>query len=81
MSLMPRSRLMRRLGEVADGRGDGGAGAEQRAAPPGAVEQAARPRARHRTTQVSTEPAKPSQDFLGLTDGAIGCLPSRTPKA
>ena len=33
------------------------------------------------TTQVSTDPPKPSQDFLGLTEGAIGCLPSSTPKA
>ena len=32
-------------------------------------------------TQASTDPAKPSQDFLGLIDFAIGCLPSRTPAA
>ena len=29
--------------------------------------------------QAAAEPAKPSQDFLGDTDGAIGCLPSSTP--
>ncbi len=28
-----------------------------------------------------TEPAKPSQDFFGLIDGAIGCLPRNTPAA
>ena len=28
-----------------------------------------------------TDPAKPSQDFFGDSFGAIGCLPSRTPKA
>ena len=32
-------------------------------------------------TQASAEPAAPSQDFLGLTDGAIGCLPASTPTA
>ena len=31
--------------------------------------------------QASTEPAKPSQDFFGLTVGAIGCLPNSTPVA
>ena len=31
--------------------------------------------------QASTEPAKPSQDFFGLIDGAIGCLPNSTPAA
>ena len=29
----------------------------------------------------STEPANPSHDFLGLSDGAIGCLPNLTPTA
>ena len=33
------------------------------------------------TTHSSTEPAKPSHDFLGLIVGAIGCLPKRTPAA
>ena len=28
---------------------------------------------------VTCEPAKPSQDFLGLIVGAIGCLPASTP--
>ena len=27
----------------------------------------------------SAEPAKPSQDFFGLTVGAIGCRPNSTP--
>ena len=31
------------------------------------------------TTQLSHDPAKPSHDFLGLTVGAIGCLPNSTP--
>ena len=31
--------------------------------------------------QAVTEPAKPSQDFFGLIDGAIGCLPNSTPAA
>ena len=30
-------------------------------------------------TQKTTEPAKPSHDFLGEITGAIGCLPNRTP--
>ena len=25
---------------------------------------------------MTTEPAKPSHDFLGLSDGAIGCRPN-----
>lgn len=28
---------------------------------------------------ATVDPAKPSQDFLGLIDGAIGCLPSQMP--
>ena len=28
---------------------------------------------------VTCDPAKPSQDFLGLILGAIGCLPASTP--
>ncbi len=31
--------------------------------------------------QAVTEPAKPSQDFFGLMDGAMGCLPNSTPAA
>ena len=31
------------------------------------------------TAQNSADPAKPSQDFFGLTVGAIGCLPNSTP--
>ena len=31
--------------------------------------------------QAMTEPASPSQDFLGDTDGASGCLPKKTPVA
>ena len=31
------------------------------------------------TMPVTREPAKPSQDFLGLIVGAIGCLPASTP--
>ncbi len=30
-------------------------------------------------TPASREPAKPSQDFFGLIDGAIGWRPKRTP--
>ena len=33
------------------------------------------------TTQLAHDPAKPSQDFFGLTVGAIGCLPNMTPAA
>ena len=32
-------------------------------------------------TQATTEPAAPSQDFLGLIEGAMGCLPVSTPTA
>src|SRR5690606_6905683 len=28
---------------------------------------------------ASSEPARPSHDFFGLTDGAIGCRPKNTP--
>jgi hypothetical protein len=31
--------------------------------------------------QATTDPAMPSHDFFGLIDGAIGCLPRRTPAA
>ena len=31
------------------------------------------------TVPNSTEPANPSQDFLGLIFGAIGCRPNSTP--
>ena len=31
--------------------------------------------------QAATDPAMPSHDFLGLIDGAIGCLPNSTPAA
>ena len=31
--------------------------------------------------QASTEPPRPSQDFFGLIEGAIGCLPNSTPAA
>ena len=30
---------------------------------------------------ATTDPAKPSQDFFGLIDGAIACLPNITPAA
>src|SRR6476646_3519864 len=30
---------------------------------------------------ATTEPEKPSQDFFGEIDGAIGCLPNSTPAA
>ena len=33
------------------------------------------------TAAKTAEPAKPSHDFFGLTDGAIGWRPSRTPAA
>jgi hypothetical protein len=33
------------------------------------------------TVQTTTDPAKPSHDFFGLTDGAIGCFPKSTPTA
>src|SRR6266545_1695069 len=32
------------------------------------------------TPVATSEPASPSQDFFGLTLGAIGCLPNRAPK-
>ena len=30
---------------------------------------------------ATSDPAKPSHDFFGLIDGAIGCLPASTPTA
>ena len=31
------------------------------------------------TAAANSEPPKPSQDFFGLTDGAIGCRPKSAP--
>ena len=72
MSLMPRSRLMRRLDQVAQRWPPAAATPEDHAAhhaPPSSSGQRTRPT----TAQMTTEPANPSHDFLGLIDGAIGC--------
>ena len=81
MSLMPRSRLIsdspgRRWWPTAAMR------RRRRAARP-TTGRGRRGRASGVATimQAVTEPAKPSHDFFGLIDGAIGCLPNSTPAA
>ena len=74
--------LDHRLAEVAEGGGDhDGQAEQQRPATRLAVEQQSAAATAPPTAQNSADPAKPSQDFFGLTVGAIGCLPNSTPAA
>ena len=79
MSLIPRSRLIMRLDQVAAGRRPrpgrrrGRCPTQNGACSPKTA--ISTPAAMPKTT----EPAKPSQDFFGLIFGAIGCLPNSTP--